>query len=644
MNLNYKKRLFLLLLGGMLSAQAQITNTGELGIAPNTVVTATTDLTNSALGTFSNDGSLYLQQNLINQGGFTFNNANGLEGILYLNGSSVQHISGTGMLEVLRLQLQNANGIELAAALSVVKSADFSSGSLNNRDFGGELWFEAQAVVQNTANNSHVNGLVHKTGNTNFVFPVGATGQYRSLAISAITDANAVFKAQYMPVNSNSLYPHTQKQVAIELIDTAEYWQLEKIQGAGSAKISLSWSANSTPATILADTSTLHIVRWNASQNLWVDEGGVVTGSSQTVVSENALSSFGVFTLATVTAQEDTDGDGVPDLVEENDMPPTDPNDPTDFTDSDGDGVPDYVEENGDPATDPNNPDDFTDTDGDGVPDYVEEHSDPATDPNNPDDFTDTDGDGVPDYVEEHGDPATDPNNPDDFTDTDGDGVPDYVEEHGYPATDPNNPDDFTDTDGDGVPDYVEEHSNPATDPNNPDDFTDTDGDGVPDYIEEHGDPATDPNNPDDFTDTDGDGVPDYVEVNGDPTSNPNNPNDFADADGDGISDYKEKRYDKDSITIENDLVSKSVTAGFFEIVNIERFPDNTVEIFNRNGIKVFSIQGYNNNDNVFRGVANVSNTLNTDKGLATGIYFYVIKYSYKEKSKTKSGYLYINE
>ena len=128
------------------------------------------------------------------------------------------------------------------------------------------------------------------------------------------------------------------------------------------------------------------------------------------------------------------------------------------------------------------------------------------------------------------------------------------------------------------------------------------------------------------------------------PLQTQKNPNDFTDTDGDGIPDYKEDKYNDENIIIENDLVSKSAANGFFEIINIEKFPDNTVEIFNRNGIKVFSIQGYNNNENVFRGVSNVSNTLNTNKGLATGVYFYVIEYANNEKPKSNSGYLYINE
>jgi len=93
------------------------------------------------------------------------------------------------------------------------------------------------------------------------------------------------------------------------------------------------------------------------------------------------------------------------------------------------------------------------DTDGDGVPDDVEEEQ--GTDPRDPDNFRDSDGDGVPDFVEEQ--QGTDPTDAGDARDADGDGVPDYTE--GQEGTDPSDPANFQDTDGDGVPDYVQDRS-----------------------------------------------------------------------------------------------------------------------------------------------------------------------------------------
>ena len=95
----------------------------------------------------------------------------------------------------------------------------------------------------------------------------------------------------------------------------------------------------------------------------------------------------------------DTDSDGIPDALDDDD---------------DGDGIPDTVEG-------------AADTDGDGIPDALESNT------------ADADHDGVPDQADDAN------GNPDNDTDGDGVGNADEVTN----GSDPQN----TDTDGDGVPD-----------------------------------------------------------------------------------------------------------------------------------------------------------------------------------------------
>ncbi|KWZ72393.1 LPXTG-motif protein cell wall anchor domain protein, partial [Alloscardovia omnicolens] len=232
--------------------------------------------------------------------------------------------------------------------------------------------------------------------------------------------------------------------------------------------------------------------------------------------------------------QLDTDGDGTPDITD---------------NDDDNDGVPDDQEKKD--GTDPKNPD----TDGDGLKDGDEKKH--GTDPKNPD----TDKDGVNDGDEVSGDKNpfkdhksdpngkpgnTDPLNPD----SDGDGVKDgeelntKVDENGKTVDDPSQTDPKTDpnskdTDKDGVDDGTEIKD--GTDPTNPD----TDHDGLNDGDEKkHG---TDPKNPD----TDKDGISDGDEVNGDknpfkddkfdPNGKPGNTDPTnPDTDNDGVNDGDE--------------------------------------------------------------------------------------------------------
>lgn len=155
----------------------------------------------------------------------------------------------------------------------------------------------------------------------------------------------------------------------------------------------------------------------------------------------------------------DTDGSGLRDGLEDwnrngrVDRWETDPLDGSDDLDSDGDGIPDVIE--GD-----------EDADGDGVPNYLDLDSDGDGRPDEVEWLWDRDGDGVPAFLD---------------LDSDGDGLLDAVETahdrdgDGWPAwNDPDADGDgigdledgLRDIDGDGWPGYLD---------------PDQDGDGIPD-------------------------------------------------------------------------------------------------------------------------------------------------------------------
>ncbi|WP_306354237.1 gliding motility-associated C-terminal domain-containing protein [Flavobacterium sp. '19STA2R22 D10 B1'] len=81
-----------------------------------------------------------------------------------------------------------------------------------------------------------------------------------------------------------------------------------------------------------------------------------------------------------------------------------------------------------------------------------------------------------------------------------------------------------------------------------------------------------------------------------------------------------------------------------FFIKGIERYPDNTLEIYNRWGVLVFSAEKYDNVTRPFRGLSEGRTTINQPKELPTGTYYYVLKYRKTNGTgKEKAGYLYIN-
>jgi len=80
-------------------------------------------------------------------------------------------------------------------------------------------------------------------------------------------------------------------------------------------------------------------------------------------------------------------------------------------------------------------------------------------------------------------------------------------------------------------------------------------------------------------------------------------------------------------------------------IENAEYFPDNSLEVYNRDGHLLYSQTQYGIGGNLFRGKANVSGVYNKNSNLPTGSYLYVFKYfnPYEQQQYTLKGFLTIN-
>ncbi len=315
----------------------------------------------------------------------------------------------------------------------------------------------------------------------------------------------------------------------------------------------------------------------------------------------------------------DSDDDGILDSFEDLNLDAD--NDPsTNPTDTDGDGSPDYLD---------------IDSDNDGIPDNVEaqstfEYIAPSRE--------DTNANGLDDAYEENGLMGIIPE------DTDGDGIPDYVDE---------------DSDNDAIPDRVEGHDH---DHDGIADITligsDKDDDGLDDGYERDrtidrdvNDEIDDPRN--DLPDTDGDGIPDYRDTDDDGDGiasrdeDMNNDGNYAndDSNDNGIPDYLEPNAMEDEIEVFNVITPNG--DGIHDVLTIsglDNYPDNSISIYNRWGVLVYGTQAYNTQGNVFNGTSEGRVTVDTDRKLPVGTYFYILDYNDSlGKKKTLTGYLYIN-
>ncbi len=315
----------------------------------------------------------------------------------------------------------------------------------------------------------------------------------------------------------------------------------------------------------------------------------------------------------------DSDDDGIVDSFEDLNLDAD--NDPaTDPTDSDGDGFPDYLD---------------IDSDNDGIPDNVEAQTTAGyvapsgldTNNNGLDDIyetggtlglfpIDTDNDSLPDYLDE---------------DTDNDGVLDNIEGNDYNQDGiPDHVFIGSDKDNDGLDDGYEGYTLIDVDVNDEiddpyDDLPNTDGDSESDYRD---------------TDDDGDGIASKDEdMNGD--------GDYAndDSDGNGTPEYLEPNIVEDEIEVFNVITPNGDGVhDVLAIAGLENYPDNTIKIYNRWGVLVYMTKAYNTQGNVFDGTSEGRVTVDQDRKLPVGTYFYILDYvDSSGKTKSMAGYLYIN-
>lgn len=284
---------------------AQTVNTGTLCVESGTVMSTAQVLDNKASGDLVNDGELFVYDHYHNDGLVTFTTGK-TTGITRMRGLlGFQEISGSIPMEWYNAEFNNGTvqpAFHLSNDVSILGTADFQHGIVDDATYGGLVVFENGSSPTNTDNESYINGQVRKNGKDAFVFPIGNKSKYRYAGISAPDNVTDAFTGQYFFENADPLYPLANKAGVIESINDKEYWTLDKTAGTSDVLLTLSWDERTTsPTAIVASPeSAIHIVRWDATQNLWVDEGGVADSGTKTVTTAINVSGYGVFTTARV--------------------------------------------------------------------------------------------------------------------------------------------------------------------------------------------------------------------------------------------------------------------------------------------------------------------------------------------------------
>lgn len=275
----------------LINAQTDLYNGGILKLStPADILYISGNFTNTSTASLTNNGQLNVLRDLSNDEV----SMNAGTGILFLNGSMVQTVSGAQALRTFDLVSNNSSGIVLNNNLSVSGTHTFINGIISTAGMSNYLIYETGSSYSGSGDTRHVNGWVKKIGNSNFTFPTGDGVYHRPAAIENLS-ANSEFNARY-----NAPTPNTfQTQLPLVSVDVYEYWEINKITG-GTSLVRLNWDNTKVtfPCYNLSDVAVAH---YNGSN--WTDQGGIASGDPGIAgdVTSNSVSSFGNFVIGSKT-------------------------------------------------------------------------------------------------------------------------------------------------------------------------------------------------------------------------------------------------------------------------------------------------------------------------------------------------------
>jgi hypothetical protein len=229
---------------------------------------------------------------------------------IYICGAVRQTIDGNVAINAFNCVVSNPTNVKLDNELSIARALHFMSGKIisDRNDMATEfVHFWDGSFYIGSDDTKHVDGVVRKTGDDTFVFPVGSKGNLQPVIISAPANPTDHFTAFYLQRDADTAYSEYLKDPAIHHISSEEFWMLDRTNGTSAVEVELTYDAVSG----VVNQCELVVSRWDGTQ--WVNEGnGGTTGvaTSGTVVSgtgtglcgsPSTVSNFSPFTLGTTT-------------------------------------------------------------------------------------------------------------------------------------------------------------------------------------------------------------------------------------------------------------------------------------------------------------------------------------------------------
>ncbi len=235
-------------------------------------------------------------------------------GQVYYTGSNAIVVSGDSVIQFDTIQLNVAQQVQLLQELKVSGLMNFTKGYIQTDRSDSVsifLHFLDNSTHSGSSDSSHVNGVVRKTGNDAFTFPVGHLNHAQSIAISApssVSDHYTAFYRQHNPssygMSTGSIDSNCGGSNIVELISDKEYWYLTRTSGSSNVILTLYLDEVSGVNNLME----VMPARWTGSQWQSVGSGGSTGSTSEgslssgsgcgAVGSPTAISDFGFFTFS----------------------------------------------------------------------------------------------------------------------------------------------------------------------------------------------------------------------------------------------------------------------------------------------------------------------------------------------------------
>ena len=242
--------LFFFLCTAIVSAQSALYNNGNLRI--------------------HNGGSIGFHTNFINES--PMDNNLGLAGFY---GSERITVSGTVTPQFYDIELALENDMQLDLGVDNISNTNFIFGNvLTNLSQPNIFYNFVDNSFYNGENDfSKIEGYAAITNQQEFGFPIGDNEYLRPLILIS-ESVNLFAKSAYFyedannPVSLANTYNTATKAFDVELVSTAEFWQLE---GTVPSTVSLSWNLRSNLSRLTNDVSLIIPVGWSKAQQQWVN-------------------------------------------------------------------------------------------------------------------------------------------------------------------------------------------------------------------------------------------------------------------------------------------------------------------------------------------------------------------------------------